>query len=251
VESGVDVLVVDSAHGHSEKVLETVRAVKKRHAAIPLIAGNVATAEGAAALIRAGADGVKVGIGPSAICTTRVVSGAGVPQFTAIRLCAVEAAKHGIPVIADGGIRYSGDIAKAIGAGSAAVMVGSLFAGTEESPGETMLYEGRSYKVHRGMGSVGAMEEGSSDRYFQEEISDRRKLVPEGIEGRVPYRGPLSDTVYQLVGGLRAGMGYCGCCNIAEMHAKAVFMRVSAAGAREGHPHSVTITKEAPNYPLR
>lgn len=251
VEAGVDVLVVDSAHGHSERVLETVRAVKKRHGQIPLIAGNVATPEGTAALIGAGADAVKVGIGPSAICTTRVVSGAGVPQFTAIRLCAVEAARHGIPVIADGGIRYSGDIAKAIGAGSAAVMVGSLFAGTEESPGDTMLYEGRSYKVHRGMGSVGAMEEGSSDRYFQEEITDRRKLVPEGIEGRVPYRGPLSDTVYQLVGGLRAGMGYCGCRSIPDMHGKAVFMRVSAAGAREGHPHSVTITREAPNYPLR
>jgi len=245
IDNGVDVIAVDSAHGHSRGVIDTVREIKANFPEVQLIAGNVATAAGAAALIAAGADAVKVGIGPGSICTTRVVAGIGVPQITAINDCAVEAAKHGIPVIADGGIRLSGDITKAIAAGADVVMIGSLFAGTEESPGEMEIYQGRSFKVYRGMGSLAAMKEGSKDRYFQENVT---KLVPEGIEGRVPYRGVLADTIYQLIGGLRSGMGYCGVKDIAELKSKTQFVRISPAGLRESHPHDVSITKEAPNY---
>mgnify|MGYP000868655829 CR=1 FL=1 len=248
VAAGVDVLCVDSSHGHSQGVLDAITALKKLHPDVPLIAGNVATAEGTEALIDAGADCVKVGIGPGSICTTRVVTGAGVPQVTAILNAVTAAQKRGVPIIADGGIRYSGDIAKALACGAAAVMVGSLFAGTEESPGETLLFEGRSFKVYRGMGSVGAMKRGSSDRYFQDPTEEASKFVPEGIEGRVPYKGPLADTVYQLVGGIRAGMGLCGAANLAQMCAKATMVRITAAGVVESHPHSVPITKEAPNY---
>jgi IMP dehydrogenase len=248
VEAGVDLLVVDSSHGHSEGVLKAVTYLKKQFSQVPVMAGNVATAEGTQALINAGADSVKVGVGPGSICTTRVVTGAGVPQLTAV-LDAVEAASRtGTPVIADGGIRFSGDITKALACGAQAVMIGSLFAGVEESPGETMLFEGRSFKVYRGMGSVSAMEEGSKDRYFQEHEEERTKLVPEGVEGRVPYKGPLADTVYQLVGGLRAGMGICGAANLTELKQKAQFLRITPAGVTESHPHSVPITKEAPNY---
>ncbi len=245
VAAGVDVLVIDTAHGHSKNVLRMVREAKKKFPEAQVVAGNVATREGARALIEAGVDGVKVGVGPGSICTTRVVSGIGVPQITAIFEAAQEAAQAGVPVIADGGIRLSGDITKAIAAGADSVMIGSLFAGTEESPGELEIYKGRSFKVYRGMGSLGAMKEGSSDRYFQENES---KLVPEGIEGRVPYRGPLSETVYQLVGGLRAGMGYCGARNIKELKTKSRFIRITSAGLRESHPHDIQITKEAPNY---
>ncbi|MBE3587747.1 MAG: IMP dehydrogenase [Thermoanaerobacteraceae bacterium] len=248
VKAGVDAIVVDTAHGHTRGVLETVARIKRKYPEVALIAGNVATAEGTRDLIRAGADAVKVGIGPGSICTTRVVAGAGVPQITAIYDCAREAMKHNIPIIADGGIKYSGDITKAIAAGADVVMIGSLFAGTEESPGEMEIYQGRSYKVYRGMGSLGAMKEGSRDRYFQE---GSQKLVPEGVEGRVPYRGPLAETVYQLVGGLRAGMGYCGTANIQELKTRTTFMRITPAGLRESHPHDVVITKEAPNYSLR
>ncbi|WP_027719450.1 IMP dehydrogenase [Desulfovirgula thermocuniculi] len=248
VRAGVDAIVVDTAHGHSKRVIETVARLKRKYPEVAVIAGNVATAEGTRDLIRAGADAVKVGIGPGSICTTRVVAGAGVPQITAIYECAQEAAAHNIPIIADGGIRYSGDITKAIAAGADVVMIGSLFAGTEESPGEIEIYQGRSYKVYRGMGSLGAMREGSGDRYFQEE---QQKLVPEGVEGRVPYRGPLAEIVYQLIGGLRAGMGYCGCKNIQELKTKTRFIRITPAGLRESHPHDVTITKEAPNYSLK
>lgn len=248
VRAGVDAIVVDTAHGHSKRVIETVAKIKRKYPEVAVIAGNVATAEGTRDLIRAGADAVKVGIGPGSICTTRVVAGAGVPQITAIYECAQEAAAHNIPIIADGGIRYSGDITKAIAAGADVVMIGSLFAGTEESPGEIEIYQGRSYKVYRGMGSLGAMREGSGDRYFQEE---QQKLVPEGVEGRVPYRGPLAEIVYQLIGGLRAGMGYCGCRNIQELKTKTRFIRITPAGLRESHPHDVTITKEAPNYSLK
>ncbi|KUK10351.1 MAG: Inosine-5'-monophosphate dehydrogenase [Clostridia bacterium 41_269] len=244
VKAGVDCIVVDTAHGHSKAVLEMIEKIKKHYPDVDVIGGNVGTREGAKAVIEAGADGVKVGIGPGSICTTRVIAGIGVPQITAIYECYQEAKKYNIPIIADGGIKYSGDICKALAAGANAVMIGSLFAGTEESPGEVEIYQGRSYKVYRGMGSLGAMKEGSSDRYFQEGT----KLVPEGIEGRVPYKGPLSETVYQLVGGLRAGMGYCGAKNIKELQEKAKFIKMTPAGLRENHPHDVTITKEAPNY---
>ncbi|HHY93892.1 MAG TPA: IMP dehydrogenase [Firmicutes bacterium] len=244
--AGADLVAVDSAHGHSAGVLETVRRIK-RDFRCEVLAGNVATAAGARALIEAGADAVKVGVGPGSICTTRVVAGIGVPQLTAVWEAAREAKQHGVPVVADGGVRWSGDITKALAAGAGVVMIGSLFAGTEESPGEMEIFQGRSFKVYRGMGSVGAMREGSADRYFQEHAA---KLVPEGIEGRVPYRGPLAETVYQLVGGLRAGMGYCGVRTIAELQEKGRFIRVSDAGLRESHPHDVHITKEAPNYSL-
>lgn len=248
VRRKVDVLAIDSAHGHSERVLEAVVAVKKKFPHVDLIAGNVATFEGARDLIELGVDGIKVGIGPGSICTTRIVSGAGVPQITAIAECARAARGSGVPVIADGGIKFSGDVTKAIAAGADSVMIGSLFAGTEESPGETILYQGRTFKSYRGMGSIGAMSGGSSaDRYAQEGSG---KLVPEGIEGRVPYKGMLADLAFQLVGGLRAGMGYVGCASIKELHEKAQFLRVSAAGLRESHVHDVIITKEAPNYRL-
>jgi IMP dehydrogenase len=247
VAKKVDVLVVDSAHGHSERVMDAVRTIKEKFPEVDLIAGNVATFEGARDLIALGADGIKVGVGPGSICTTRVVSGAGVPQITAIAECARATRGSGVPLISDGGIKYSGDITKAIAAGADAVMIGSLFAGTEESPGETILYQGRTFKSYRGMGSLGAMTQGSSDRYSQDASG---KLVPEGIEGRVPYKGPLADLVYQLVGGLRAGMGYCGSRNIRELQDHASFLRVTSAGLREGHVHDVIITKEAPNYRL-
>ncbi|MGI6449442.1 MAG: IMP dehydrogenase [Desulfitobacteriia bacterium] len=244
-QAHVDVIVVDTAHGHSRGVIETVKHLKKKFPDLQLIAGNVATAEATRDLIEAGADAIKVGIGPGSICTTRVVAGIGVPQVTAIMDCAAEADKYNIPVIADGGIKFSGDIVKAIAAGAKTVMIGSLFAGTEESPGEIEIYQGRSYKVYRGMGSIGAMRAGSCDRYFQEK---EQKLVPEGIEGRVPYKGPLAETVYQMIGGLRAGMGYCGTPDIESLRHNSKFIRMSAAGLRESHPHDVIITKEAPNY---
>lgn len=247
VQAGVDVIVVDTAHGHSESVMETAGVIKKKFGDIGVIAGNIATSEATRDLIDVGVDAVKVGIGPSAICTTRVVAGAGVPQVTAIAECARIAREYGIPVIADGGVKHSGDIAKAIAAGANVVMVGSLLAGTDESPGEIELYQGRAFKAYRGMGSVGAMRHGSKDRYFQRDV-DEAKLVPEGIEGRVPYKGPVSETVHQLVGGLRAGMGYCGCANIATMQTDAQFVQVTTAGLREAHVHDVQITKEAPNY---
>jgi IMP dehydrogenase len=249
VNRKVDLLAIDSAHGHSGRVMDAIRAVKQALPNVELIAGNVATYEGARDLIALGVDGVKVGIGPGSICTTRVVSGAGVPQITAIAECAKATAGTGIPLIADGGIKYSGDVTKAIAAGADCVMIGSLLAGTEESPGETILYQGRTFKSYRGMGSMGAMTQGSADRYSQE-ASDGGKLVPEGIEGRVPYKGMLSELVYQLVGGLRAGMGYCGCANIAELRKNARFVRLTSAGLRESHVHDVIITKEAPNYRL-
>jgi IMP dehydrogenase len=243
----VDVLCIDSAHGHSQRVMDAIVAVKRAVPDVQLIAGNVATYEGARDLIARGVDGVKVGIGPGSICTTRVVSGAGVPQITAITECAKATRGSGVPLIADGGVKFSGDISKAIASGADCIMIGSLFAGTEESPGETILYQGRTFKSYRGMGSIGAMQQGSSDRYSQDASG---KLVPEGIEGRVPYKGPLSELVYQLVGGLRAGMGYCGCGTIRELQERAKFVRVSAAGLRESHVHDVIITKEAPNYRL-
>ena len=245
VESGVDLFVLDSAHGHSKNILNAISKVKAKYPNISLVAGNVATAEGTKALIDAGADVVKVGIGPGSICTTRVVAGIGVPQMTAVFDSANEAAKHGISIIADGGIKYSGEIVKALAAGASAIMVGSLVAGCKESPGETEIYQGRSFKVYRGMGSLGAMANGSKDRYFQE---DNKKLVPEGVEGRVPYKGPLADTIYQMLGGLRSGMGYCGCHNIEELKTKTRFVRITNAGLIESHPHDVFITKEAPNY---
>lgn len=248
IDAGVDVIVIDTAHGHSVGVLEAVARIKEAYPDVQLIAGNVATAEATRDLIKRGADCVKVGIGPGSICTTRVVAGIGVPQITAIYDCASEADKFDIPIIADGGIKYSGDIVKALAAGASVVMMGSLFAGTEESPGEKEIYQGRSYKVYRGMGSIGAMKEGSSDRYFQE---DAKKLVPEGVEGRVPYKGPLKDTVYQLLGGLRAGMGYCGVHNIEELRTKTKFIKITQAGLTESHPHDIIITKESPNYNLR
>ncbi|MGI6452058.1 MAG: IMP dehydrogenase [Syntrophomonadaceae bacterium] len=244
-KAGADVIVLDTAHGHSVGVIDMVKTIKKEFPDISLIAGNVATGEATEELIKAGADCIKVGIGPGSICTTRVIAGIGVPQITAIYDCAQVAQKYGIPIIADGGIKYSGDIAKAIAAGADSVMLGNLLAGTDESPGEAIILQGRSYKVYRGMGSLGAMTEGSSDRYFQE---DAAKLVPEGIEGRVPYKGYVSDTIFQLIGGLRAGMGYCGVRNIEEMKTKTAFIRISNAGLVESHPHDVTITKEAPNY---
>jgi len=247
IRAGVDVLVVDSAHGHSGNVIDTVGELKRQFD-IDVIAGNVATAEGAKALLDAGADGVKVGIGPGSICTTRIVAGVGVPQITAIQNVAEALERTGVPLIADGGIRYSGDIAKALAAGAHTVMIGSLFAGTEEAPGEIELYQGRSYKSYRGMGSLGAMQQGSRDRYFQDNEEDALKLVPEGIEGRVPYKGALAPNIHQLVGGLRAGMGYVGVRSIDELRTKARFVRISEAGLRESHVHDVIITKEAPNY---
>ncbi len=248
VKAKVDVITIDTAHGHSQGVLNALKTIKGKYPDLQVIAGNVATAEATEALIEAGADAVKVGIGPGSICTTRVVAGVGVPQITAIYNCAQKAKEYNIPIIGDGGIKYSGDITKAITAGADVVMLGSLFAGTEESPGETELYKGRRFKVYRGMGSLGAMTEGSKDRYFQE---DSKKLVPEGIEGRVAYKGPLGDTVYQLVGGLRAGMGYCGAGTISDLQEKGQLMRITNAGLIESHPHDVELTKEAPNYSRR
>lgn len=248
IKAGADILAVDSSHGHSLGVLKTVEKLKNKFPEKPVMAGNVATREGARALIEAGADAVKVGIGPGSICTTRVITGAGVPQVTAIMEAVAAASEFNIPVIADGGIRYSGDIVKALAAGAKSVMIGSLFAGTKESPGETVLYEGRSYKVHRGMGSVEAMKAGSRDRYFQEHEEDVAKFVPEGIEGRVAYKGELADTVYQLTGGIRSGMGICGAADIKELQNKGRFIKISSAGVSESHPHSISISKEAPNY---
>ncbi len=245
VAAQVDAFVLDSAHGHSKNVLKAVEKVKTAFPQISLIAGNVATAEGTKALIESGADAVKVGIGPGSICTTRVVAGIGVPQITAIYDSAEMADKYSIPVIADGGIKYSGEIVKAIAAGGSVVMVGSMVAGCEESPGATEIYQGRQFKVYRGMGSLGAMNRGSADRYFQK---DNKKFVPEGVEGRVPYKGPVGDTVYQIMGGLRSGMGYVGCHNIQELRTKPEFVRITGAGLVESHPHDVDITKEAPNY---
>jgi len=249
IDAGIDLLVVDTAHGHSQRVLDAVTRVKKLSNSVRIMAGNVATAEGTKALIDAGADSIKVGIGPGSICTTRIVAGVGVPQLSAI-MGAVEAAQaSNIPIIADGGIKFSGDLAKAIAAGASAVMIGSLLAGTDESPGEVYLYQGRSFKAYRGMGSVGAMARGSADRYFQEEVRDTLKLVPEGIEGQVPYKGPVSAVLHQLAGGLKAAMGYVGAADLAELHERAQFVRISSAGLRESHSHDVTITRESPNYP--
>jgi IMP dehydrogenase len=250
VRARVDCLVVDTAHGHSTRVMEAVREIKRRHPDVQLMAGNVGTAEGARELIEAGVDAIKVGIGPGSICTTRVVTGSGVPQITAIRDCVEAAQGSDVPVISDGGVKFSGDVAKAIAAGADVVMIGSLFAGTEEAPGEVILFQGRSFKSYRGMGSIGAMREGSRDRYSQERIEMESKLVPEGIEGRVPYKGTLSDMVTQLIGGLRAGMGYTGCRNIREFQKNTRFVRITSAGLRESHVHDVIITKEAPNYRL-
>ena len=247
VEAGADVLCLDSAHGHSKNILECVMRIKSLYPDVQLVAGNVATAEGTRALIEAGADCVKIGIGPGSICTTRVVAGIGVPQITAVFDAAQVAAEYGVPIIADGGIKYSGDIAKAIAAGGNVVMLGSLLAGCEESPGDTEVYQGRQFKVYRGMGSLGAMAHGSKDRYFQQ---NNKKLVPEGVEGRVPYKGPVSETIYQMMGGLRSGMGYCGCGTIDELRTKAQFTQITAAGLKESHPHDIYITKEAPNYTI-
>jgi IMP dehydrogenase len=246
--AGVDVIAVDSAHGHSRNVLEAVRLIKSEFPDLQVIAGNVATAGGAESLIKAGADAVKVGVGPGSICTTRIVAGVGVPQVTAVMECARVCRDYEVPLIADGGIKYSGDIVKALASGADSVMIGSLFAGTDESPGETILYQGRSYKVYRGMGSLGAMKEGSRDRYFQDQVIEPVKLVPEGIEGMVPYRGPITSSVHQLIGGLRAGMGYLGCANLMELRTKARIVRITGAGLKESHVHDVIITKEAPNY---
>ncbi|HEV2913063.1 MAG TPA: IMP dehydrogenase [Pyrinomonadaceae bacterium] len=250
VRARVDCLVIDTAHGHSSRVIEAVREVKRRHTSTQLIAGNIATAEAARALVDAGADAIKVGIGPGSICTTRVVTGAGVPQITAINECVQAARASGVPLISDGGVKFSGDVAKAIASGADVVMIGSLFAGTEEAPGEVILFQGRSFKTYRGMGSIGAMREGSRDRYSQEQTEAESKLVPEGIEGRVPYKGTLADMVTQLIGGLRAGMGYTGCRTIQEFQEKTRFVRITSAGLRESHVHDVIITKEAPNYRL-
>jgi IMP dehydrogenase len=247
INAGVDVVIIDTAHGHQQGVLDMVKRVRAKYS-IELVAGNIATAEAARDLIRLDVDAVKVGIGPGSICTTRIVAGVGVPQVTAILECAKAASKAHIPLIADGGIKQTGDVAKAIAAGADSVMVGGLFAGVEESPGEKILYEGRSYKIYRGMGSLAAMKQGSKDRYFQDAEDDIQKLVPEGIEGRVPFKGPLSDTVYQMTGGLHAAMGYCGCRTIAEFKKKAQFIKMTDAGLRESHPHDIHITKEAPNY---
>jgi IMP dehydrogenase len=251
VDAGVDLLVIDTAHGHSQKVLDAVGRAKRLSNKVQVVAGNIATAEGARALIDAGADAVKVGIGPGSICTTRIVAGVGVPQLTAILEAVSEAQKSDVPVIADGGIKYSGDLAKAIAAGASCAMIGSLLAGTDESPGEVYLHQGRSYKAYRGMGSIGAMARGSADRYFQAEVRDMMKLVPEGIEGQVPYKGPVSNVLHQLVGGLKAAMGYTGARSIAELQAKARFIRISGAGLKESHVHDVAITRESPNYPGR
>jgi len=249
-KAGVDIVVLDSAHGHSRNILRALEKIKSTFPDLQVIAGNIATAEAAEALIKSGADCVKIGVGPGSICTTRIVAGVGVPQMTAIHNCSQQAAKHGIPVIADGGIKFSGDLAKAIGGGAHCIMIGSLFAGTDESPGETFLYQGRTYKGYRGMGSLGAMKKGSSDRYFQNDTENPSKLVPEGIEGKVPYRGPLSAMIYQLMGGLRSGMGYVGAATIEEMRQKSRFVKITAAGLKESHVHDVIITKEAPNYRL-
>ena len=249
VDAGVDLVVVDTAHGHSRRVLDSVRRIKLLSNKVQVVAGNIATAEGAKALIDAGADSIKVGIGPGSICTTRIVAGVGVPQLTAIMEAAEAARAADVPVIGDGGIKYSGDLAKAIAAGADCVMIGSLLAGTDESPGEVFLYQGRSYKTYRGMGSLGAMAQGSADRYFQQDIKDQMKLVPEGVEGQVPYRGPAGAIIHQLAGGLRAAMGYVGARDIAELQAKAQFMRISSAALRESHVHDVAITRESPNYP--
>jgi IMP dehydrogenase len=250
IDAGVDLVVVDTAHGHSRGVLESVERIKRASNQTQIIAGNIATADGCKALIDAGADAVKVGIGPGSICTTRIVAGVGVPQFTALLESVEVARKHDVPVISDGGIRFSGDMAKALAAGADCVMLGSLLAGTDESPGEVFLYNGRSYKSYRGMGSLGAMARGSADRYFQKEVTDQMKLVPEGIEGRVPFKGPVGNILHQLVGGLRAAMGYVGAANLKEMREKAKFVKITSAGLRESHVHDVSITREAPNYPL-
>ena len=249
IEVGVDFICVDTAHGHSKGVLNTVKELKQKYPDLQVVGGNVATAEGAEALIKAGVDAVKIGIGPGSICTTRVVAGIGVPQFSAILECAEEAKKEGITIIADGGIKFSGDIAKAIGAGAKTVMVGSLFAGTDESPGEVYLFKGRSYKSYRGMGSLGAMARGSADRYFQEEIKETMKLVPEGVEGRVPYKGPLEPIIHQLVGGLKSSMGYTGSKDIEKFQSRVEFVRITSAGLRESHVHDIDVTRESPNYP--
>ncbi len=248
LRAGVDVIVIDTAHGHTRAVVEAIRDIKRIFPNGQLIAGNVATAEGAEALAKAGADAVKVGVGPGSICTTRVIAGVGVPQITAIQECARMTQRYDLPLIADGGIKFSGDITKALAAGADSVMIGSLFAGTDESPGEMVLYQGRSYKIYRGMGSIEAMKSGSRDRYYQDDVEADIKLVPEGIEGRVPYKGPLSSSIYQLLGGLRAGMGYLGCRNLKELKQKSKFIRITSAGLRESHVHDVIITKEAPNY---
>ncbi len=248
VRAGVDVIAVDTAHGHSKNVLDMVKRIRRGHPDLDLMGGNVATEEGALALIEAGVNAVKVGVGPGSICTTRVISGVGVPQLTAIASCAKVAERHQIPIISDGGIKYSGDITKALATGAHSVMIGGLFAGTEESPGETILYQGRTYKIYRGMGSLGAMGDGSKDRYGQAGVEDDKKLVPEGIEGQVPYKGSLAFNIHQLIGGLRAGMGYLGCRTIRDLRTKARFMQITSAGLREGHVHDVFITKEAPNY---
>jgi IMP dehydrogenase len=250
VDAGVDVLVVDTAHGHSQSVLDTVLALRRTFASLPLIGGNVATGEGAEALIKSGVSAVKVGVGPGSICTTRVVTGVGVPQLTAVMDAVRVASKADVPVISDGGVKYSGDAVKALAAGASTVMIGSLFAGTDEAPGETVLYQGRTYKLYRGMGSLGAMADGSRDRYFQGDVEEAAKLVPEGIEGRVPYRGSLTSNIHQMVGGLRSGMGYLGAADLAELRQKARFVRISQASLTESHVHDVIITKEAPNYRL-
>lgn len=250
VRAGVDLLVIDTAHGHSKGVLDAVREIRARYPQLEIMAGNVATAEGTRALIEAGVDAVKVGIGPGSICTTRVVAGVGVPQLTAVDDCAREADRHGIPIVSDGGIKFSGDVVKALAAGASSVMIGSLFAGTDEAPGDVILYQGRTYKSYRGMGSLGAMKQGSRDRYFQEGTSEAQKLVPEGIEGRVPYKGSLSMNIHQLLGGLRSGMGYVGCEDIEALRTRATFVQITSAGLRESHVHDVIITEEAPNYRL-
>lgn len=248
VEAGVDMVVVDTAHGHQKKVLETVKFIKTKHPSLTVVGGNIATAAAVKDLALAGADVVKVGIGPGSICTTRVVAGVGVPQLTAVMDCVEEAKKHGVSVIADGGLKYSGDIVKALAAGATACMMGSMFAGTDEAPGEVILADGRTFKSYRGMGSLGAMSKGSKDRYFQSDVKEEKKFVPEGIEGRIPYKGPLKDTVFQLVGGIRSGMGYCGAANLEILAETSQFLQITAATLRENHPHDVTITKEAPNY---
>ena len=251
VTAGVDVLVVDTAHGHSKNVIERVQWIKNQYRGVDVIGGNIATGEAALALYEAGADGVKVGIGPGSICTTRIVTGTGVPQITAISNVAEALGDRDIPIIADGGVRFSGDIAKAIVAGGHAVMMGSMFAGTEEAPGEVELYQGRTYKAYRGMGSVEAMQKGSKDRYFQDAEDDLKKLVPEGISGRVPFKGSIQEVMHQVMGGLRAGMGYCGSADLKELQEKGKFVRITSAGVKESHPHDVMITREAPNYSLR